>query len=282
MPLPKFIYVLPNFQNPSGRTLSLARRWRLLEVAALHGVPIVEDDPYGELRFEGDPLPTLHSLDADGLVVYVGTFSKVLAPGIRLGWIAAPTAELLRTLVLAKQPSDLHTAVATQMTVERLLRDGLLERHIPRLRACYRERRDAMASALHEHFPPEVTHTHPAGGLFVWASLRSGLDTGELLIEALRHRVAFVPGESFHVDGTGRESMRLNFSAEPPDVLREGIRRLGSVVALALEAAGTPDRAAGLTADPAGRPESAGVPDHAGSAAGPAGVAESAGVPVDR
>jgi 2-aminoadipate transaminase len=233
--LPKFVYVLPNFQNPSGRTLSLARRHRLLEIASRYGVPIVEDDPYGELRYEGAPLPTLHSLDREGLVVYVGTFSKILAPGIRLGWIAAPTGELFRTLVLAKQPSDLHTAGTTQMTVERLLRDGLLERHIPLVRACYHERRDAMARAIDEHFPTGVGRTHPAGGLFLWATLPAGSDTSRLLIDALRHKVAFVPGESFHVDGTGRESMRLNFSAEQPDVLREGIRRLGGVIAEQLD-----------------------------------------------
>jgi 2-aminoadipate transaminase len=232
-PLPKFIYVLPNFQNPSGRTLALARRRRLVEVAARHGVPIVEDDPYGELRYDGDHLPTLHSLDRHQLVIYVGTFSKILAPGLRLGWLAAPTDELFRTLVLAKQPSDLHTAIAPQMAVERLLGDGLLERHVPLVRACYRERRDAMVGAIGEHFPSDVAHTTPHGGLFLWVTLASGVDTGELLVRALDEHVAFVPGASFHVDGSGTDSMRLNFSSEPPDVLREGIRRLATVIAAA-------------------------------------------------
>jgi 2-aminoadipate transaminase len=236
-PLPKFIYVLPNFQNPSGRTLSLARRHRLLDIATRFGVPIVEDDPYGELRYEGEALPTLQSLDREGLVVYVGTFSKVLAPGIRIGWLAAPSAGLFRSLVLAKQPSDLHSAVAPQMTVARLLHDGLLERHIPLIRACYRERRDALLEAIGTSFPAGVRVTRPQGGLFLWATLPDGWDTSALLIEALRRKVAFVPGESFHVDGTGRESMRLNFSGEPPDVLREAIRRLGAAIGERLVAA---------------------------------------------
>lgn len=233
---PKFLYLVPNFGNPSGRTLSLERRHRLLAVAAAHGLPVIEDDPYGELRFEGAPLPSLWSLDLNGLVLYVGTFSKVLAPGIRLGWIAAPSAELFRMLVLAKQPSDLHTASPTQMTVARLLRDGLLERHIPHVRACYHERRDALATAIDGSFPPGVLRTHPHGGLFLWLTLPAGTNTGHLLEHALRHRVAFVPGASFHVDGSGRESMRLNFSAEPPEVLREGVRRLAEVLAERLPA----------------------------------------------
>ena len=173
-------------------------------------------------------------------MIYLGTFSKILAPGIRLGWIAAPTAELFRTLVLAKQPSDLHTAGTTQMTVERLLRDGLLERHIPEVRARYHERRDAMVGAIAEHFPVDVAHTTPLGGLFLWVTLPQGADTADLLVRAIAERVAFVPGASFHVDGGGHESMRLNFSSEPPDVLREGIRRLGAVVAAA------PGRAGGV------------------------------------
>jgi 2-aminoadipate transaminase len=225
----KFIYALPNFQNPTGRTMSLARRRRLVELASQHGVPIVEDDPYGELRFEGQPLPTLKSLDTEGLVIYLGTFSKILAPGFRLGWIVA-AHEAMEALLHGKQPSDLHTGMAQQMATYEVARDGFVDRHVERIKAFYKERRDVMLEAIAEHFPPEAHYTRPGGGLFVWAELPRHVDTRELLLDAIQDKVAFVPGQGFHPDRSGTNTMRLNFSNVPPEQLREGIRRLGRAI----------------------------------------------------
>jgi 2-aminoadipate transaminase len=225
----KFIYALPNFQNPTGRTLSLARRHQLVQVASHYGVPIIEDDPYGELRYEGDPLPTLKSLDTDGTVIYLGTFSKILAPGFRLGWVLA-SPEAFEVLVHGKQPSDLHTSMAPQMATYLVARDGFIDRHIVRIKDFYRERRDVMLAAIEADFPSEVHFTRPAGGLFVWAELPEPIDTRELLVEAIGDKVAFVPGQGFHPDGTGTNTMRLNFSTVPPEQLREGVRRLGVAI----------------------------------------------------
>jgi 2-aminoadipate transaminase len=226
----KFIYALPNFQNPTGRSLSLERRRRLVALAEEFGVPIVEDDPYGELVFEGEPLPTLKSLDTGGHVLYLGTFSKILAPGFRLGWIvASPPA--LELLIHAKQPSDLHTSSASQMaTYHVAAQDGYLDRHIERIRLLYRDRRDVLLAAIGAHFPEGVRTTRPRGGLFVWAELPPAIDTRELLVDAIREKVAFVPGQGFHADLSGTNTMRLNFSNVPPEALREGIRRLGHAI----------------------------------------------------
>lgn len=225
----KLIYALPNFQNPTGRSLSLDRRKRLVELASRAGVPIVEDDPYGELRYEGEHLPSLKSLDRDGTVIYLGTFSKILAPGFRLGWIVA-APEALETLLHAKQPSDLHTGMAQQMATWWVAKDGFVDRHVERIKDFYRERRDVMLLALEEHFPSDAHFTRPAGGLFVWAELPSFIDTRELLLDAVQEKVAFVPGQGFHSDHSGSNTMRLNFSNVPPEMLREGVRRLGQAV----------------------------------------------------
>ncbi|HET6316463.1 MAG TPA: PLP-dependent aminotransferase family protein [Chloroflexota bacterium] len=230
----KLIYALPNFQNPTGRSMSLERRAQLVELARRFGVPVVEDDPYGELRYEGEHLPTLKSLDRDGLVIYLGTFSKILAPGFRLGWIVAGP-EVLETLLHAKQPSDLHTGMAQQMATWQVARDGFVDSHVEHIKAFYRERRDVMLRALEEHFPSDAHFTRPAGGLFVWAELPSFIDTRELLQDAVREKVAFVPGQGFHSDHSGTNTMRLNFSNVPPELLREGIRRLGHAIARRLE-----------------------------------------------
>jgi 2-aminoadipate transaminase len=192
-------------------------------------VPIIEDDPYGELRYEGEHLPSLKSLDRDGVVIYLGTFSKILAPGFRLGWVVA-APEALETLLHAKQPSDLHTGMAQQMATWQVARDGFVDAHVERIKAFYRERRDVMLRALEEHFPQDAHFTRPAGGLFVWAELPSFIDTRELLLDAVRDKVAFVPGQGFHSDHSGSNTMRLNFSNVPPDSLREGVRRLGQAI----------------------------------------------------
>jgi 2-aminoadipate transaminase len=237
----KLIYALPNFQNPTGRSMSRPRRPRLVEVAARYGVPIVEDDPYGELRYEGEPLPTLKSLDRDGSVIYLGTFSKILAPGFRLGWVAA-SPEALEAILHAKQPSDLHTGVAQQMATYHVARDGFVDEHVQHIKNFYRERRDVMLRALEEHFPAAARFTRPAGGLFVWAELPPEIDTRQLLLEAVKEKVAFVPGQGFHPDHSGTNTMRLNFSNVPPDLLREGVQRLGQVIQGWLERGATAER----------------------------------------
>lgn len=244
----KFMYVLPNFQNPSGITLSLERRRTLIETADHYGIPIVEDDPYCELRFAGEALPPLIALDArrlaiahtnggglsHGNVIYMSTFSKTLAPGLRLGWVVAPT-EVIRSLVMAKQGVDLHTATFTQMVAYEVARNGFLDRHIEEIRTVYRERRDRMLSAMARHLPEGVQWTRPQGGLFLWVTLPQHVDSGEMLADAIAEKVAYVPGTSFFADGSGKNTMRINFSYSPPDVAEEGIRRLGRVIARWME-----------------------------------------------
>jgi 2-aminoadipate transaminase len=238
---PKFIYVLPNFQNPAGVTLSLARRQRLVELASHYGVPIVEDDPYGQLRYEGEHLPPLVKLDAEfqgcangerafrGDVLYLGTLSKTLAPGLRIGWVVAPE-DVIRRLVTLKQGVDLHTSTFAQLVAYETAREGFLDRHVHTIRAAYRERRDAMLGALAEHFPPTVRWTQPKGGLFLWVTLPEGSNASALLAEALRRKVAFVPGTSFFPKGGGENTLRLNFSYCTPTVIEEGVRRLAGVI----------------------------------------------------
>jgi 2-aminoadipate transaminase len=246
---PKFLYVLPNFQNPSGVTLSLERRRRLVELAHQYGIPIVEDDPYGQLRYEGEHLPSLVKLDAEyrhgapdgdgytGNVLYLGTLSKTLAPGLRVGWIVAPREEIER-LVQMKQGADLHTSTLAQALAYETAHGGFLDRHVRRIRVVYGERRDAMLGALERHFPPGVHWTHPRGGLFLWVRLPAGRDAAELLRRALERKVAFVPGAPFFPAGGGEETLRLNFSYCAPPVIEEGIRRLGLVVKEFLASAG--------------------------------------------
>jgi 2-aminoadipate transaminase len=243
---PKFIYCLPNFQNPSGVTLSLERRKRLIELADRYGVPIVEDDPYGQLRYEGEHLPPVVVLDDmirdncgscySGNVIYLSTFSKILAPGLRLAWVIAPP-EVIRKLVQAKQGADLHTATFNQIVAYEVGHGGFLDRHIHLIRKCYKERRDIMLGALDSYFPPDVDWTHPEGGLFLWATLPEGTDSAALLKEAVQRKVAFVPGAPFFPCGGGQNTMRLNFSNATPQNIQDGIYRLG---VLLRERVGTP------------------------------------------
>ncbi len=225
----RFIYVLPNFHNPAGTTLPLQRRIKLAELAAEYGVFIVEDDPYGELRFEGEditPIVVLHKENT----IYLSTFSKTLAPGVRLGWIVAPE-QVTAKLVQAKQGADLHTSTYVQMIVNDICQRGLLRPHVRKLREVYRERRDVMLAALEEHFPEGTSWTRPQGGLFLWPRLPEGLDCDDLLkIAVQEEKVAFVPGYAFYPDGDGRNTMRLNFSNAQPDKIREGIARLGRAI----------------------------------------------------
>jgi 2-aminoadipate transaminase len=244
----KFIYALPNFQNPSGRWMSVERRKILVETAQKHGVPIIEDDPYGELRFEGEARPSLRSLWPEG-VIYLGTFSKILAPGFRLGWMVIPQSAY-DEIIFGKQPSDLHTSMATQMaTYEVCKQPGFLDEHVEKIRSVYRERRDVMLRALEEHFPEGCTWTQAQGGLFVWAEVPPSIDTRELLAEALEENVAFVPGQSFHPDRSGHNTMRLNFSNVTSERIEEGIARLGRAIKRRLARA-TAEAGAGVSVSP--------------------------------
>jgi 2-aminoadipate transaminase len=238
---PKFVYVLPNFQNPGGTTLSLERRHLLVELANRWGVPIVEDDPYGQLRYEGAHLPPLVELDAElngcargeralrGGVIYLGTLSKTLAPGFRIGWIVAPE-EVVHKLVQLKQGADLHSSTFSQMVAYETARGGFLDRHVRRIREVYGQRRDAMLEALQAHFPKGVRWTRPRGGLFLWVTLPEGHDSTKLLEHALAANVAFIPGAPFYPNGGGSRTLRLNFSYCKPEVIDVGIERLGGLL----------------------------------------------------
>jgi 2-aminoadipate transaminase len=226
---PKFIYSVPSFQNPAGVTLSFERRRRLVELAREHEVLIAEDNPYGLLRYEGEPLPPLYQLDGGDYVLYLGTFSKILSPGIRLGWAVAPPP-VMEKIVLGKQAADLCTSTLSQYFVREYFAEGRWREYISSLVEIYRGRRDAMLEALQRHFPPQASWTRPQGGLFVWATLPEYIDTEDLLAKALGENVAFVPGQAAYVDGRGANSMRLNFSGFDEDEIREGIRRIGKVI----------------------------------------------------
>jgi 2-aminoadipate transaminase len=258
---PKLIYTIPNFQNPGGVTMSLPRRHRLVEVARERELLVLEDNPYGLLRYEGESLPTLHSLDAaaaarggaSDFVVYLGTFSKILSPGIRLGWAVAPRP-VMEKLNLCKQGADLCSSPVTQLFVAAYFEQTALGgaslgpagatlatahaageplwlAHLESLKQLYRVRRDVMLGALEEHFGSAASWTRPQGGLFIWATLPNYIDTTDLLARALESEgVAFVPGRAAYLDGRGASSMRLNFAGVPEEDIREGIRRIGKVV----------------------------------------------------
>lgn len=232
----KFLYTVATFQNPTGVTMTAERRHALLDVASRYDLPIVEDDPYGELRYSGEPQPLIAALDAEKFggprhVLYLSTFSKLLAPGLRIGW-AVGSEPLLRKLVQAKQGLDLHTGSLSQAIAYESCRDGLLERQIPKICRIYGERRDAMLAALEREMPTGTTWTKPDGGMFLWVTLPEGYNTAEILPRAIEEQqVAFVPGAAFHANGGGTNTMRLNFSYSNPTLLVEGIQRLAKVIA---------------------------------------------------
>lgn len=235
---PKFIYALPNFQNPTGSTLAYDRRLKLIELAENYGVPIVEDDPYGQLRFEGENLPAIEVLDSQtraqedcysGNVIYLSTFSKTLAPGIRLAWVIAPPP-VITQLIHAKQGTDLHTSTFNQMVAYEVAKDGFLYEHAKLIRKTYKERRDVMLGTLSEYMPEGVSWTHPKGGLFLWVTLPDCLNCQDLFKDAVAEKVAFVPGDSFFAEGGGFNTMRLNFSNACPEKINEGIFRLSNVL----------------------------------------------------
>ncbi|MFB6161429.1 MAG: PLP-dependent aminotransferase family protein [Haloferacaceae archaeon] len=229
---PTLLYTVPTFQNPTGTTLSAARRDRLVETAAAHDVPIVEDQPYRDLRYDGDPREPLVARAPDR-VVHVGSFSKVLAPGMRLGYVVAP-ADLIRQLEVIKQPVDLQTNVFAQHVVSEYVATGAIDEAVERTRSLYREKRDAAFAALEERFPDEVTWTRPDGGMFLWVDLPDGVDADAMLADALDAGVAYVPGDAFYVDAAdpdaGASSLRLCFAYADVDEIREGVARLADVL----------------------------------------------------
>lgn len=227
---PKFIYTIPTFQNPGGVTMSLPRRQRLVRIAHERELLVLEDNPYGMLRYEGEPLPPLYALDGGEFVIYLGTFSKILSPGLRLGWAAAPRP-VLQKMNIGKAAADLCSSSMTQLFVAGYFAAVDWQRYVMSLRDVYRRRRDVMFDALAEHFPREAQWTRPEGGMFIWATLPDYIDTTDLLARALRENVAFVPGRAAYLDGRGASSMRLNFSGVSEHDIREGIRRIGAVIA---------------------------------------------------
>lgn len=228
----RFIYVLPNFQNPTGLTLDLARRQALVDRCAELGLPIVEDDPYGELRYAGTAQPSVLGLGrkAGATVVRLGSFSKVLAPGLRLGYIVAPRP-IIAKLVQIKQATDLHTATLSQMAVYETIKDGFLATHLPKVRDLYKEQCGFMLQAMDEHFPQTVTWTRPEGGMFIWVTLPEHIDATELLAKAIERNVAFVPGAPFYAGVQGKtNTLRLSFVTVSGDKIRQGIAILGQLL----------------------------------------------------
>jgi len=225
----KFIYTIPTFQNPSGVTMSLERRKHLLEIAKKYNILIFEDDAYSELIFSGKPLHSLKSLDKDDNVIYTSTFSKVLSPGFRLGWAIA-NKDIIRKMAIAKQGTDLSSNVFVQYIADEYLRSGSINKHIPKIKRMYKRKRNIMLRALKKHFPEGCKWTKPDGGMFIWVTLPSHLNTKEMFKDALKEKVLFVHGAAFCVDGTGHNKMRLNFSNTDDDKIEIGIKRLAKII----------------------------------------------------
>ena len=225
----RMLYALPNFQNPTGRSLSVERRVELVETCARLGIPLIEDDPYGALSYKGEPFPKMLNMNPDG-VIYMGSFSKVLTPGIRLGYVVAPLP-LVRRLELAKQAADLHTAQLTQMVVYEVIKDGFLDQHIPSIRTLYANQCQVMLDAMAETFPAGVTWTKPEGGMFIWVTLPKHIDAMKLLDAAIAAKVAFVPGAPFYANEPETNTLRLSFVTVPPERIREGVVVLAKLIA---------------------------------------------------
>ena len=225
----KFIYTISNFQNPAGVTMSLARRKKIIEIAQKFNVFIVEDNPYEKLRFEGEPIPSIYSLDNNGFVISLGTFSKILCPGLRLAWVLG-NKEIIRKMAILKQATDLCTSILSQLIAYEYCKLGKLEENIKSNIQIYKKKRDVMLNALDKYFPQEVTWTKPQGGFFVVATLPEYIDTGEMFKEAIKENVAYVPGAPFFADGKGQNTMRLSFCFPGVEDIDEGIKRLGNVI----------------------------------------------------
>lgn len=223
----KIIYVIPTFQNPAGVVMPESRRKKLVEIAREHDLMIVEDDPYSKLRFDGDPVKPIKAFDEN--VIYMATFSKILSPGFRLAFIAAPK-DVIRKMAIAKQSIDLCSPTITQFIAYEIIKRGLLDEHIPRIAEMYKKKRDIMINAMEEYFPDGCKWTRPNGGMFLWVRLPENVSTMEMFNDALRKKVAYVHGKAFHVDGSGTNTMRLNFSNPSDEEIKKGIKRLGEVI----------------------------------------------------
>ena len=226
---PKFIYVVPDFQNPSGVSMSLERRKKLLEMAYRYEIPVLEDSPYRDLRFAGTPIPAIYSLDDQDQVIVLGTFSKLLCPGLRIAWIMAP-AEWMDRMVVAKQSMDLCSPTYTQLMVAEYLRRGHLPAQIENIRRLYGKKLKVMLEALNKHMPKGVTWSKPEGGLFLWIELPKGVSATALFPKAIEKKVAYVVGSAFHCDGKGQNAMRINFSYPSEQQIVEGVQRLAEML----------------------------------------------------
>lgn len=229
LPRTKMIYTIPNFQNPTGRSWSVSRRKAIAALAEKYGVVIIEDNPYGELRFEGENLPAIQSFDNTGGTLATGTFSKIFCPGYRIAWIAGDE-EVIQKFVLVKQGADLQCNTLAQMAIEKYLRLYDIDEHILKIREVYKHRRDLTMECMEKEFPPSVTFTRPEGGLFCWVELPENINAREVLVASLKENVAFVPGGSFFPNGGHENTFRINFSNMPEDRIIEGFRRLGGVL----------------------------------------------------
>ncbi len=228
-PQGSMIYVIPDFQNPTGRTWSLERRKALVQLANRYNLPVVEDNPYGELRFEGEFLPAIKSFDTEDRVIFLGTFSKTFCPGLRIGWVYAAD-EVLNKYILVKQGADLQSNSMSQRELALFLDRHDLDQHVEKIRQVYHRRRDLMLKTMAEEFPETVKWTHPEGGLFTWCEMPAHVNARDILEKALEKHVAFVPGGSFFPNGGRENTMRMNYSNMPEDKIVEGIRRLGRVL----------------------------------------------------
>lgn len=225
----KMIYVIPDFQNPTGRTWTLERRHKFMEIINKYDIPVIEDNPYGELRFENENMPALKSLDTKGLVVFLGTFSKILVPGYRLGWVCA-SDEILSMFNFIKQGADLQTPTVTQLEANKYMEMFDLDKHVDTIRELYKHRRDVMMKTMEETFPKEAKFTHPDGGLFTWVELPEYIDTRKMALQCLEKKVAYVPGGSFFPNGGHENCFRMNYSCMPDDKIVEGVKAIAEVI----------------------------------------------------
>lgn len=226
----RMIYVIPDFQNPTGKTWSLERRKSLIKLANKYNLPVVEDNPYGELRYDGDMIPPIKSFDTENRVIYLGTFSKTFCPGLRIGWVLAPK-NILNKYILLKQGEDLHTSSLAQRQIALFLEKYDFEGHIETLKEVYKKRRDVMMESIKKYFPEEAEYTYPEGGLFTWVVLPEYIDTAKMMEKAVKQGVAYVPGGSFFPNGGHKNTMRINYSNMPEEKIIEGIKILGEVIA---------------------------------------------------
>jgi len=225
----RMIYVIPDFQNPTGKTWSLERRKELIALANKYDLPVIEDNPYGELRFDGEEIPPIKTLDTENRVIYLGTFSKTFCPGLRIGWVLAEE-EILNKYILLKQGADLHTSSLAQRQIALFLEAYDFKGHIESLKKVYKERRNIMMDSIKKYFPDVVEYTYPKGGLFTWVVLPEGVDTDKMMVKAVEKGVAYVPGGSFFPNGGHKNTMRINYSNMPEDKIVEGIKILGEVI----------------------------------------------------